>query len=154
VTSNTTLIPARDCLHMPLNMELPFAHSNVAAVEGAWPVMGFTSHQQIHGGPPGRIVGCSHFSRGEKKTTPPPEARKKTVSVVMARDFRYKTKHLRAPYTTRTHSIRFDCAIGSEVATSATKPSPSLRAPSPESTCREQLKKHLVPARGAEGAWV
>jgi hypothetical protein len=30
---------------MPLNMELPFAHSNVAAVEGAGPVMGFTSHQ-------------------------------------------------------------------------------------------------------------
>jgi hypothetical protein len=36
VTSNTTLIPARDCLlDMPLNMELSFAHSNVAAVEGA-----------------------------------------------------------------------------------------------------------------------
>jgi hypothetical protein len=29
---------------MPLNMKLSFAHSNVAAVEGAWPVMGFTSH--------------------------------------------------------------------------------------------------------------
>jgi hypothetical protein len=28
---------------MPLNMKLPFAHSNVAAVEvgGAWPVVGF-----------------------------------------------------------------------------------------------------------------
>jgi hypothetical protein len=26
-------------------------------------VMGFTSHQKMHGGPPGRIVGCSHFSR-------------------------------------------------------------------------------------------
>jgi hypothetical protein len=25
-----------------------FAHSNVAAVEGAWPVMGFTSHQHIN----------------------------------------------------------------------------------------------------------
>jgi hypothetical protein len=36
---------------MPLNMKLSFAHSNVAAVEGAWPVMGFTSHQQMHGGP-------------------------------------------------------------------------------------------------------
>jgi hypothetical protein len=35
VTSNTTLIPARDCLSMPLNMKLSFAHSNVAAVEGA-----------------------------------------------------------------------------------------------------------------------
>jgi hypothetical protein len=34
---------------MPLNMELSFAHSNVAAVEGAWSVMGFTSHQQMHG---------------------------------------------------------------------------------------------------------
>jgi hypothetical protein len=33
----------------------------------------------------------------------------------MARDFRYKIKHLRAPYITRTHSIRFDCAIGSGV---------------------------------------
>jgi hypothetical protein len=43
---------------MPLNMELPFAHSNVAAVEGAWPVMGFTSHQQMHGEPSDRIVGC------------------------------------------------------------------------------------------------
>jgi hypothetical protein len=33
---------------MPLNMELSFAHSNnVAAVGGAWPVMGFTSHQQV-----------------------------------------------------------------------------------------------------------
>jgi hypothetical protein len=33
---------------MPLNMKLSFAYSysNVAAVEGAWPVMGFTSHQQ------------------------------------------------------------------------------------------------------------
>jgi hypothetical protein len=29
-------------LSMPLNMKLSFAHSNVAAVEGAWPVMGFT----------------------------------------------------------------------------------------------------------------
>jgi hypothetical protein len=48
---------------MPLNMKLSFAHSNVAAVEGAWPVMGFTSHQQVHGGPSGRIAGCSHFSR-------------------------------------------------------------------------------------------
>jgi hypothetical protein len=36
VTSNTTLIPARDCLSMPLNMELSFAHPNVAAVEGVW----------------------------------------------------------------------------------------------------------------------
>jgi hypothetical protein len=26
-------------------------------------VMGFASHQQMHGEPPGRIVGCSHFSR-------------------------------------------------------------------------------------------
>jgi hypothetical protein len=38
--------------------------------------MGFTSHQQMHGGPPGRIAGCSHFSRqhyGERsvRTTPP-----------------------------------------------------------------------------------
>jgi hypothetical protein len=64
VKSNDTLIPARDCLSMPLNMELPFAHSNVAAVDGACPVMGFTSHQQMHGGePPGRVVGCSHFPR-------------------------------------------------------------------------------------------
>jgi hypothetical protein len=64
VTSNTALIPARDCLSMPLNMELSFAHSDVAAVEGAWPVMGFASHQQMHGGPsPGRTAGCSHFSR-------------------------------------------------------------------------------------------
>jgi hypothetical protein len=30
---------------------------------GAWPVMGFASHQQMHGGPPGRNVECSHFSR-------------------------------------------------------------------------------------------
>jgi hypothetical protein len=65
-----------------------------------------------------------------------------------------KKKHLKAPYTTRTHSIRFDCAIGSEVAISATKPSPSLRAASPESTCREELNKHLIAARGAEGACV
>jgi hypothetical protein len=56
-TSNTALlIPARDCLFMPLNMKLSFAHSNVAAVEGAWPVMGFTSHQHMHGGPSGRVV--------------------------------------------------------------------------------------------------
>jgi hypothetical protein len=48
---------------MPLNMKLSFVHSNVAAVEGAWPVMGFTSHQQMHGEPSGRIVECSHFSR-------------------------------------------------------------------------------------------
>jgi hypothetical protein len=48
---------------MPLNMKLSFAHSNVAAVEGAWPVMGFTSHQQMHGEPSGRNVECSHFSR-------------------------------------------------------------------------------------------
>jgi hypothetical protein len=48
---------------MPLNMKPPFAHSNVAAVEGAWPVMGFTSHQPMHGEPPGRIVECSHFPR-------------------------------------------------------------------------------------------
>jgi hypothetical protein len=49
---------------MPLNMKPSFAHSNVAAVEGAWHVMGFTSHQQMqHGEPSGRIVGCSHFSR-------------------------------------------------------------------------------------------
>jgi hypothetical protein len=33
--SNTTLIPARDCLSMPLNMKLSFAHSDVAAVAGA-----------------------------------------------------------------------------------------------------------------------
>jgi hypothetical protein len=39
---------------MPLNMKPPFAHSNVAAVEGAWPVMGFTSHQQMHCEPPSR----------------------------------------------------------------------------------------------------
>jgi hypothetical protein len=43
---------------MPLSMELPFADSNMAA-----DVMGFTSHQQVHGEPPGRIAGCSHFSR-------------------------------------------------------------------------------------------
>jgi hypothetical protein len=43
---------------------LSLVHSNVAAVEGAWPVMGFTSHQQMHGEPSGRIAGCcSHFSR-------------------------------------------------------------------------------------------
>jgi hypothetical protein len=41
---------------MPLNMKLSFAHSNVAAVGGAWPVMGFTSHQQMHGEPSGRNV--------------------------------------------------------------------------------------------------
>jgi hypothetical protein len=29
------LIPARDCLSMPLNMKLSFARSNVAAMEGA-----------------------------------------------------------------------------------------------------------------------
>jgi hypothetical protein len=39
-------------------------------------VMGFTSHQQMHGEPPGRVVGCSHVSRqhyGERsaRTTPP-----------------------------------------------------------------------------------
>jgi hypothetical protein len=63
---------------MPLNMELSFAHSNVAAVEGAWPVMGFTSHQQMHGEPSGRNVECSHFSRqhygdrrGPHATRPP-----------------------------------------------------------------------------------
>jgi hypothetical protein len=33
---------------MPLNMKLSLAHSNVTAVEGACPVMGFTSHQQMH----------------------------------------------------------------------------------------------------------
>jgi hypothetical protein len=44
-------------------MELSFAHSNVAAVGGAWPVMGLSSHQQMHAGPSDRIVGCSHFSR-------------------------------------------------------------------------------------------
>jgi hypothetical protein len=49
---NAALTPARDCLSMPLNMKLSFAHSNVVAVEGAWPVMGFTSHQQVHGEPP------------------------------------------------------------------------------------------------------
>jgi hypothetical protein len=49
VASKTTLIPARDYLSMPLNMKLSFAYSNVAAVEGAWSVMGFTSHQQMHG---------------------------------------------------------------------------------------------------------
>jgi hypothetical protein len=48
---------------MPLNMKLPFAHSNVAAVEGAWPVMGFTSPQQMHGEPSDRNVECAHFSR-------------------------------------------------------------------------------------------
>jgi hypothetical protein len=41
---------------MPLNMKLPFAHSSVAAVGGAWPVMGFTSHQQMHGETSGRII--------------------------------------------------------------------------------------------------
>jgi hypothetical protein len=41
---------------MPLNTKLSFAHSNAAAVEGAWPVMGFSSHQQMHAEPPGRIV--------------------------------------------------------------------------------------------------
>jgi hypothetical protein len=46
---------------MPLNMELFFTGSNVAAVGGAWPVMGFTSHQQVHGGPSGRSA----------RTTPP-----------------------------------------------------------------------------------
>jgi hypothetical protein len=35
VTSNTTFIPERDCLSMPLNMKLSFAHSKVAAMEGA-----------------------------------------------------------------------------------------------------------------------
>jgi hypothetical protein len=49
-------------------MGLPFAHiQNVAAVEGAWPVMGFSSHQQMHAGPSdrvaGNVAGCSHFSR-------------------------------------------------------------------------------------------
>jgi hypothetical protein len=43
---------------MPLNLQLSFAHSHVAAVEGAWPVVGFTSHQQKHGGPSGCIVEC------------------------------------------------------------------------------------------------
>jgi hypothetical protein len=38
--------------------------------------MGFTSHQQVHGGPSGRIVGCSHFSHQHyggrsARTTPP-----------------------------------------------------------------------------------
>jgi hypothetical protein len=43
-------------------MELSFAHSNAAAVGGAWPVM---DHQQVHGDgePSGRIAGCSHFPR-------------------------------------------------------------------------------------------
>jgi hypothetical protein len=41
---------------MPLNMKLSFDHSNVAAMGGAWPVMGFTSHQQMHGEPSGRNV--------------------------------------------------------------------------------------------------
>jgi hypothetical protein len=50
------VIPARDCLSMPLNMQLSFAHSNVAAVEGAWPVVGFTSHQQMHGEPSLQVV--------------------------------------------------------------------------------------------------
>jgi hypothetical protein len=69
------------CLFMPLNMELPLAHSNAAAVEGAaWPVMGFSSHQQMRAESPGRVVlsaGCSHFSRqhcGDRpapRTTPP-----------------------------------------------------------------------------------
>jgi hypothetical protein len=36
VTTNTTFIPARDaCLSMPLNMKISFAHSDVAAMEGA-----------------------------------------------------------------------------------------------------------------------
>jgi hypothetical protein len=43
---------------MPLNMKLSFAYSNVAAVEGAWPVMGFASHQQVHGEPSDRIACC------------------------------------------------------------------------------------------------
>jgi hypothetical protein len=51
------LIPVRDCLSMPLNMKLSFAHSNGAEpVEGAWPVMGFASHQQVHGGPPAVVM--------------------------------------------------------------------------------------------------
>jgi hypothetical protein len=29
----------------------------------AWPVMGLSSHQQMHAEPPGRAVGCSHCSR-------------------------------------------------------------------------------------------
>jgi hypothetical protein len=91
---------------------------------------------------------------GRKENDATAGGAKQTVSVVMARDFRYKIKHLRAPYTTRTHSIRFDRAIDSEVAISATKPPPSLRAASPEITCREELKTHLIAARGAEGAWV
>jgi hypothetical protein len=57
---------------------------------------------------------------GRKENDATAGGAKKTVSVVMARGFRHKIKHLRAPYTTRTHSIRFDCAIGSDVAISAT----------------------------------
>jgi hypothetical protein len=81
-----------------------------------------------------RRVMCPWAGKTENDATA--GGAKKTVSVVMARDFRYKTKHLRAPYTTRTHSIRFDCAIGSEVAISATRPSPSLRAASPKALAK------------------
>jgi hypothetical protein len=60
---------------MPLNMKFSSAHSDVAAVEGAWPVMGFSSHQQIHAGPSGRVVGCSHFSRRHYGDRPAPRRR-------------------------------------------------------------------------------
>jgi hypothetical protein len=65
---------------MPLNMKPSFAHSNVAAVKGAWPVMGFTSHQQVHDEPSGRMC-CwvlplpplhSPASWWSVRTTPPP----------------------------------------------------------------------------------
>jgi hypothetical protein len=74
-------MPARDCLSMPLNMKLSFAHSDVAAVEGAWPVMGFISHQQVHdvhGGPSDRIVGCSHFPRQHHGGSSAPRRRRHT----------------------------------------------------------------------------
>jgi hypothetical protein len=31
----------------------------MAAVKGAWPVMGFSSHQQMDAGHADRVVGCS-----------------------------------------------------------------------------------------------
>jgi hypothetical protein len=46
---------------MPLNMELPFAHSkDVGAVEGAWPVIGLSSHQHMH-------AGCWAFGHTSEK---------------------------------------------------------------------------------------
>jgi hypothetical protein len=42
--------PSACVLVYAISMKIPFAKSNVAAVKGAWPVMGFVSHQQMHGG--------------------------------------------------------------------------------------------------------